>query len=149
MGKRGTMAEKSGKPAKKRQLKKVETVRQRAQRAGTTSAKTSRAKSATSKIGRPFKAIGRVLAKVFRPFAFVLKPFKTRPARFIGRVLASVLLLKFIRSSWKEVRQVEWPDMRTTLRLTVAVYVFAILFGTLIAVTDYGLDKIFRKVFID
>lgn len=143
------MAEKSEKPAKKRQLKKVETVRQRAERSSTAKPQTRRVKKVASKAGRPFKAVGRLIAKIARPFAFLLKPFKTRPARWLGRVLSSILFLSFFRGAWKEVRQVQWPDMRTTLRLTVAVFVFSILFGTLIAVTDYGLDKIFRKVFIN
>jgi preprotein translocase SecE subunit len=143
------MAEKSSKPAKKRQLKKVETVRDRVERAGSDQPAKRGVKKTASKIGRPFRAVGKAIAKVLRPFAFVLKPFKTRPVRFIGRVLAAIVFFKFFRASWKEVRQVEWPDMRTTLRLTVAVFVFSILFGTLIAITDFGLDKIFRKVFID
>lgn len=142
------MAEKSAKPAKKRQLKKVETVRERVERAGT-APKQRRVKTTASKASRPFRVIGKALAKLLRPLAFILKPFKTRPARFIGRLLASILLLKFFRASWDEVRKVEWPDMRTTLRLTMAVFVFSILFGALIAITDFGLDKIFRKVFID
>lgn len=143
------MAEKSDKPAKKRQLKKAETVRDRVERAGSEQPKKRRIKATAGKASRPFKLVGRAVTKVLRPFVFVLKPFRTRPARFIGRLLASILLLKFFRASWGEVRQVEWPDLRTTLRLTVAVFVFSILFGTIIAITDYGLDKVFRKVFID
>lgn len=143
------MAEKSAKPAKKRQLKKAETVRDRVERAGSDQPQKRRVKSTAGKVGRPFVVVGKAVAKVLRPFAFFLKPFKTRPARLIGRILASILFLKFFRASWQEVRQVEWPDMRTTLRLTMAVFVFSILFGTLIAITDFGLDKIFRKVFID
>src|ERR1700741_271373 len=143
------MADKSAKPAKKRQLKKVETVRQRAERTNTDQPGKRHLRAAAGKASTPFKVIGRFIAKVLHPFAFVLRPFKTRPARFIGRVLASILLLKFFRASWQEVRQVQWPDMRTTVRLTIAVFVFSILFGSLIAITDYGLDKVFRKLFID
>jgi preprotein translocase SecE subunit len=143
------MAEKSGTPAKKRQLKKVETVRQRVERAGTDQPSKRHVRKAAGKVGRPLKTVGKFVAKVLSPFAFVLKPFKTRPARFVGRLLASILLLSYIRNSWAELRQVQWPDMRTTLRLSMAVFVFSILFGVLIAVTDYGLDKVFRKVFID
>lgn len=143
------MAEKSGKPAKKRQLKKVETVRQRVERSGSEQPRTRRVKTTASKAGRPFRVIGSFIVKITRPFAFVLVPFKTRPVRFVGRVLASILLFKFFRASWKEVRQVQWPDMRTTVRLTIAVFIFSILFGSLVAVTDYGLDKVFRKVFVD
>lgn len=142
------MAEKSDKPAK-RQLKKVETVRQRAERAGTEQPRKRRVRTTASKASHPFRALGKKVAKVSSPLAFMLKPFKTRPVRLIGRILGAILLIKFFRNSWKEVRQVEWPDARTTIRLSIAVFVFSILFGALIAVTDYGLDKVFRKVFID
>lgn len=138
------MAEKS---AKKRQLKKVETVRQRVERGD--QPKKRRVQTTAGKISRPFRALGRVIARISKPFAFVVKPFKTRPARFIGRVLGAVLGLRYLRNSWKEVRQVQWPTARETVRLTIAVFVFSILFGAIVAVTDYGLDKVFRKVFIN
>lgn len=133
---------------KKRQLKKTETVRQRVER-GTTAPKQRRVKKTAHVAGKPFRALWSGLKFIGRPFSFVLIPFKTRPARFVGRVLASVLLLRFIRESWTELRQVQWPNARETFRLTVAVFIFSIVFGTIIAVTDYGLDKVFRKVFID
>lgn len=138
----------SNKPAKKRQLKKTETVRQRVERGGTTS-QTGKAKKGLGFIARPFVLVGKVLARILKPFAFVLIPFKTKPARFVGRILASVLLFKFIREAWQELRQVQWPNARETTRLTIAVFVFSLVFGTIIAITDYGLDKLFRKVFID
>jgi preprotein translocase SecE subunit len=143
------MAEKSDKPAKKRQLKKVETVRERVERAGNDRPQKRSVSSIVGTTGKPFKVVGKGIAKLLRPFAFVMRPFKTRPVRFIGRMLAIILLLRFFRDAWKEVRQVEWPDMRTTFRLAIAVFVFSILFGILIAITDFGLDKVFRKVFID
>ena len=141
------MAEKSAKPAPKRQLKKIETVRQRAERSDLP--KKRRVKTTANKISQPFRLIGRFIARICKPFAFVLIPLKTRPARFVGRILVSVLLLRYIRDAWKEVRKVEWPNARETYRLTVAVFVFSILFGTIVALTDKGLDKVFKKLFID
>lgn len=136
------------KSVKKRQLKKVETVRQRSERPDEAK-KPRRVKKTAGVVSRPFKAIGRIIAFIARPFAFLLIPFKTRPARFVGRIIASILLFKFIRESWHELRQVQWPNARETTRLTIAVFVFSLIFGTIIAITDYGLDKVFRKVFID
>jgi len=136
-------------PKKKRQLKKTETVRERAVRTGGQPVKERRLKKTVRKAGTPFKAIGRMLAKIFKPFAFLLIPFKTKPARFVGRVLSSILLFKFFREAWAELRMVRWPNARETVRLTMAVFIFSIMFGVLVAITDYGLDKIFRKVFIE
>ena len=144
------MAERS-KPgqAKKRQLKKTETVRQRVERVGTEEPKKRTVKKAASKIWIPLRIAGQFIAKVLSPFAFVLKPFKTKPVRFIGRILAAIFLFKFFRQAWTELRQVQWPTKRETVRLTIAVFVFSLLFGTIVAATDYGLDKVFKKVFID
>lgn len=144
------MAERSDKqPAKKRQLKKVETVRQRTERVSTEPPKMRRVKKAAGKFWVPFRFIGRVVGRILSPFAFLLWPFKTKAARKIGRVLGSIFFLKFFREAWAELKLVQWPTARETVRLTTAVFVFSILFGALIAITDYGLDKIFKKVFID
>jgi preprotein translocase SecE subunit len=139
------MAEK--KPAKKRQLKKVETVRERATKAQVPR-KPRRLSRARSVVWTPFKAVGHLIARLLRPLSFLLWPFKTRPMRFIGRILAAVLLLRYFRNSWRELRQVEWPDGKTTAKLTLAVFLFAIFFGVMISVVDYGLDKLFKQVIL-
>lgn len=133
---------------KKRQLKKpAESVREQAAKASIPKKprKLSRVRSTATK---PFTVIGRGLTRVFRPFSFLLVPFKTRPMRFIGNILATVLLLRYFRNSWRELRQVNWPNRKQTAQLTLAVFIFAIFFGLLIALTDYGLDKVFKKLII-
>ncbi len=134
---------------KKRQLKKVETVRQRAERGPIEKSGNNRLKKGARVVTKPVRIVGKGIGKVARPFAFVLKPFKTKLVRRIGRILASILLFKFFRDAWKELKQVQWPTARETTRLTIAVFVFSLVFGVIIAITDYGLDKVFKKVFID
>jgi preprotein translocase SecE subunit len=56
---------------------------------------------------------------------------------------------KYFREAWAEVKQVTWPNRRESLKLTSAVLIFTIVFGLIITITDYGLDKIFRKVLLD
>lgn len=99
-------------------------------------------------IGKVFGAIGRFLKRIFRPFRFVLRPFKTRPARFMGRILSKILLFNYFRTSWHELRHVTWPGRKETLQLTFAVFIFAISFGLMIAVVDYGLSKLFQEVLL-
>lgn len=134
---------------KRRVVKKApETVREKRAKASVAKPKTRRVRHVVGKSGKPFKSIGRAIAKVFKPFRFVLKPFKTRPARFIGRILAKVLFINYIRDSWKELRQVQWPNRRETFNLTIAVFVFAITFALLIALLDFGLDKVFKQLLV-
>ena len=132
----------------KRQLKKVQTVRERAERA-TTHQKPRRLKRAGSVLAKPFLLIGRLLATILSPFKFLLAPFKIRPVRFIGRILYKVLLIGYFRASWNELRQVRWPNARETTKLTLAVFTFAIIFTLLISVVDYGLDKVFKALILE
>jgi preprotein translocase SecE subunit len=139
----GVMAA-GGKP--KKQAKRSLTVRERREQV---QPQKQRIIQRTAKgAGRPFRAIGRFLAKVLSPFRFLLWPFKTRPVRFIGRVLAAIFFLGYFRGAWQELRQVTWPDRKQTWQLTFAVFVFAVIFGIMITVTDYGLDKLFKKVIL-
>jgi preprotein translocase SecE subunit len=132
---------------KRRVVKKTpETVRQKRQKAADAKHKQRRVRNTAAKAKTPLSAVGRGIKKVLSPFSFLLKPFKTRPARFIGRILGKILFINYIRDSWRELRLVEWPDRRSTIKLTIAVFVFAIVLSSLVAALDYGLDKIFKQI---
>ncbi len=141
------MAESTGK--KRRVIKKPETVRQQAAKAS--EAKTSsprRIKRGASTAAKPFKKSLIFLGKLLKPFSFLLLPFKTRLARLIGRILVKVFGINYFINSWREVRQVTWPNAKETTKLTIAVFVFAIIFSGLVAILDYGLDKIFQRLLL-
>lgn len=123
-------------PAKrqKRRLRQSsETVRERADKAQASTAKSPKR--------RPLRAVGRGIRKVLRVLA---KPFHRQPFRFIGKILVP----KYFRTSWQELRQVEWPNRRQSRQLTFAVLVFAIMFGGAVALVDYGLDKLFKAILL-
>jgi preprotein translocase SecE subunit len=133
---------------KRRVLKKSETVREKRQKAGVAQPKKRRVRQTVSKANRPVRAFGHGLARASRPLSPLLKPFRTRPARFVGRILSKIFFLGYIRASWRELRQVTWPNRRETVKLTLAVFVFAISFALLIAVLDFGLDKVFKQLLV-
>jgi preprotein translocase subunit SecE len=126
--------------------KPAQTVRERSQ----TSAKVKKRRlhATAGKLAKVAKLTKTGLGMIFSPFKFVLKPFKLRPVRFIGRILSIVLFIGYFRGSWQELRKVNWPDRRTTVRLTLAVFVFATVFGLVISVVDFGLDKLFKAILI-
>ncbi|HET8670873.1 MAG TPA: preprotein translocase subunit SecE, partial [Candidatus Saccharimonadales bacterium] len=64
------------------------------------------------------------------------------------RILGLILVPPYFRNSWKELRQVTWPRFKDSLRLTFAVFAFAAVFGALVALLDYGLDKVFKEVLL-
>lgn len=98
----------------------------------------------------PLRILGRGLAWLSHQFP--LKHvghalrwfFRLRAVRFIGRMLG----FGYLRSSWRELRQVTWPTRREGRRLTTAVIIFSVVFGALIAVVDYGLDKLFKQLLL-
>lgn len=72
----------------------------------------------------------------------------TRPVRKAGGLIAKFFRFitpSYFVNSWREVRQVTWPSRKETWRLTGAVFVFAILFGVVVAGVDKGLDELFKR----
>ncbi len=66
---------------------------------------------------------------------------------FLGKGLKWIVP-GFLKGAFYEVRQVSWPNRRETIRLTWAVFVFAIVFSIIIAGLDFVLDKIFRSIIL-
>ncbi len=131
---------------KKKQAKKTMTVRERSEQQPVEKRRIIR--KTAGKAATPFRFIGRGIVKIVRPLRFLLWPFKTRPARFIGRVFAAIFFLRYFRNAWKEVRQVTWPNRKETWQLAFAVFVFAVIFGAMITATDYGLEKLVQKIIL-
>jgi preprotein translocase SecE subunit len=133
---------------KRRVVKKTETVREKREKAVDAPPKQRRVRHAVDKANKPVRAVGRGVARATSPFSFLLAPFRTRLGRFVGRILYKFLLLGYFVNSWKELRQVTWPNRRETAKLTLAVFVFAIMFSLIIAILDYGLDKLFKQLLV-
>jgi len=131
---------------KKRLVKKSETLREKRAKSTSTAPKQRKVKIAANTAKRPVGIIWRIVTRIFRPLRFLLRPFKTRPFRFIGRFLYKVLGIGYFINSWKELRQVEWPSRSETIKLTIAVFIFSFAIAGFVAVLDFGLDKVFRQI---
>jgi preprotein translocase SecE subunit len=70
--------------------------------------------------------------------------FTRRPIKFIGKILG----FGYIAGSFREVKMVTWPTFSQSMRLTRAVIIFSFIFGSLIAGTDYGLNKLFKQIIL-
>lgn len=123
----------------KRRLKPAQTIREQSA-------------AATAKADAPRKRsiVGRILSAPFRLIAWILRP----PFRFLNRFklfrfIGYIFVPPFVRNAWKELKLVDWPNFRQTRDLTVAVIIFSIIFGVIVAIVDYGFDKLFRKVILD
>ncbi|MEX1995342.1 MAG: preprotein translocase subunit SecE [Candidatus Saccharimonadales bacterium] len=83
---------------------------------------------------RPLRRIRRPQNRFTKGLAAALRP--------IGRVLR-LIVPSYFANAWREVRQVSWPNRRETWRLTFAVFIFAVIFGSLV----YGVDKVLGELF--
>ena len=135
------MADEPAEKRPKRRLRNVETVRERAERAQEESVKPSRRSliknTATNTAAKPVRGLGRVFNR--QPFIFIGKIL-----RFVGRIIFP----SYFRNSWRELKLVTWPNGKQTRQLVYAVLLFAIVFGAIVALVDYGLDKLFKQVLL-
>ena len=125
---------------KKRILKRVETVRERSAKP-VKAPKTRRLSTAGSHVKRPLRALVHIGRKEY---------YLPLPNNKVGTFLNKrrSFIPAFFKESWQELVQVEWPSKRTTLHLSTAVLLFAVFFGIVVAITDYGLDKLFKQLII-
>jgi preprotein translocase SecE subunit len=118
----------------RRIIKKSETVREKAVKATEDSKQPRRLQTTKRRASAPFRVVGSGFRKLGKYKAF----------RIIGYVFAP----PYFRNSWRELRQVTWTKRRDSFRLTFAVIAFAVVFGALVALLDFGLDKVFKQVLL-
>ena len=79
------------------------------------------------KVSTP-KETNKVLKRIAKPFSFLVK--------FGG----------YFKGSWKELRQVRWPDRKATWGMTAAVLLFTGFFAILIVLLDAGFNELFKLI---
>lgn len=134
------MAEETSKQP--RRIKKPkETIRQQSEKAAQSSGKPRRIHKTAGTIAKPFKTAHRIGRKEY----YIPLP-ENRFGRWLNK--RRHIIPRYFRDAYAEVRQVTWPSRKETWKLTGAVFIFAAGFSLIVAITDYGLDKVFRKVFL-
>jgi len=133
------MAEERSKKSKRR-VRPVETVRERATKS-TDKVKPRRIRKTAGVVARPLMAAGRVGKR-----EYYLPIPNNKAGRFLNKRRS--FIPRYFREAWQELREVTWPTRKETVQLTFAVFIFAIVFGVLVAVTDYGLGIIFKEVLL-
>ena len=57
-----------------------------------------------------------------------------------------VLLFRYLRDSWHEIRQVRWPNRKATWKMVIAVLVYTALFMIIIALLDLFFTWLFNII---
>jgi len=127
---------------RKKQLpkKKSLTVRERA--AAASEEKPKRIRKAASKARLPLgkaRHLGKTEYHIPLPDNKAGRILKKR-VRFVPR---------FVAESFEEIKQVTWPDRKSTVRLTTAVFIFAVIFASIVGALDYVLGELFKKFFVN
>ena len=119
--------------------KSAPTVRER-QEAAQAKADTPKPQRARKLVSKTISPVKKLHLRDKSAFKLAVKPF-----RFLGMIL-KWLVPRYFVNAWREVRKVIWPSRRETWRLTLAVFIFAIIFGAMVAGVDKGLDELFKKL---
>ncbi len=128
-------------PKKVPRVRKKPSFREQANKARVSAGKTGRLRKTARGIKRPFTVISNQGKKEY---------YLPMPDNKVGRFLNKRrgIIPVYFKEAWAELRRVTWPTRKETWKLTFAVFIFAVVFGLLISVTDYGLDKLFKKVIL-
>jgi preprotein translocase SecE subunit len=141
------MADKKEKniPAKKAVAPKKKTsMRESSAKTRAKAEKPKRVRKAASAAKRPVSSVGSALKKEFHLLGSTDE--EKRNKKFLTK--SRKLTPGFFRSAWAEMKFVTWPGRKETWRLVFAVFVFAIVLGTLITVLDYALERLLREVIL-
>ena len=78
------------------------------------------------------KPMPKWLAIITWPFRTIAKPF--------------IALGRYVKASWHEIRQVRWPNRKTTWKMTGAILFYAALILTIILLLDALFTFIFNNI---
>lgn len=135
------MAKSDGFKRRPRVRKSAPTLRERAEAARSAEASNKRRR------GRKIVSKATSLAKRLRLSERRVIRLLIWPFKLLKKVLRWIIP-SYFASSWRELRKVRWPNRKETWRLTLAVFIFAIVFGALVAGVDKVLEAIFKKVIL-
>lgn len=121
--------------------KKPVSLRDKAKKSAEAKPKTRRVKQTVKQISRPVATVRNIGQKEY---------YLPLPDNKVGRFFNKKrhFIPRFFREAWQELKLVQWPNRKETTKLTTAVFIFAIAFGAIIAVVDFGLDKLFKELLL-
>lgn len=123
-------------------IKPAKTMRQASAKSRANAAKPKRVRKAADAATKPVHAIRKALTTQYH----LNERTEKHEENFFTK--SRTFTPSYFKKAWGELRQVTWPGGKETWRLVFAVFVFAIVMGAMIAILDYGLEKILREVIL-
>ncbi len=72
------------------------------------------------------------------------KPAKAKKPFLLFRPF--IALGRYLRDSWRELRQVRWPNRKVTWKMVLAVFVYTVIFVTFLILLDLLFEWIFSLI---
>ena len=95
------------------------------------------------------KRIKKVRSKIANFFKKITAPIRNARAwKFLRRTVLRSPFRSYFVSSWRELRQVSWPDRKTAWKLTLTVFLFSALFAAFTSGLDYGFERLAKEIFL-
>lgn len=95
------------------------------------------------------KRLRKVSSKIGSFFSKLTAPVRnSRIWKFLRRTVLRSPFKGYFKNSWKELREVQWPDRRTSWKLTFTVIVFSVVFAVITTSLDYGFERIAKQIFL-
>lgn len=95
------------------------------------------------------KRLNKVSSKIGGFLGKATLPVRSsKPWRFSRRTFLRSPFKGYFVSSWQELKQVTWPDRKTSWKLTFTVIMFSVLFAVLTTSLDYGFEKLAKQIFL-
>lgn len=117
-----------------------ETIRQRAEKSEAKRNRAPRLKK-LSIAKKPFKKVSELGKKEYHPIKF---KEGSKSHKILGRKVR--LFPRYFSESWKELRQVSWPTRKEVIKLTFAVFIFALIFAAFVRAADFVFEEVIKKV---
>ncbi|MCL2038155.1 preprotein translocase subunit SecE [Candidatus Saccharibacteria bacterium] len=102
-------------------------------------------KTAAPSKATPKKVVKKATPTTKKPAAKTAPKPKKKPFFLLVPVIGTG---RYIRNSWRELRQVRWTNRRATWGLTLAVILFSVFFATFILLFDKIFDWLIKEVIL-
>jgi preprotein translocase SecE subunit len=95
------------------------------------------------------KRLNKVSSGVKSGFLNVTNPVrKTGAWKFLRRTVLRSPFRGYFVASWRELKQVSWPDRKTAWKLTFTVVMFSVIFAIFTSSLDYGFERLAKQIFL-
>lgn len=97
-------------------------------------------------MGKRLKKVGAVVKSGANKATQPIR--RTRVWKFLRRTILRSPFKGYFVDSWRELKKVQWPDRKTSWKLTLTVILFSAIFAVVTTSLDFGFEKLAKQIFL-